>query len=467
MSATSNPNSIVRPPSALRRALWLCTADGLVATPLVTMSLPVNVFLAALLTKGLHLPKETIGFIAALPFACNFLQIFVSPLLGRWFRPKGITTTFALLHASSWAILAVLLSFLPTDDPAAAGRWLAIWFFFSSFAASLCGVAWNAWVQDWVPARLRGKYFSRRNRLLSFSTVAFLASTGWALEAGQYALWTFQAVIGVNTVLRFLSIRWIWQTPRTPTEAHAVPTGGFQTQLQIVRDEPSFLRFVLFGSVWAFAANLFGTFYYVFMFEIMQLSSLTVSFYTILGAAGGALSLPAWGLLLDRYGNKPVMALSLLAWQLPNFIWCLVTPEKHQLLPYLWFWGGMMGAGFVLGQFTLLLKLVPPRAKNLAIGVNLAVTSLVAAIAPVLGGAILTWALARWADNSLHVYHACFAALPLLSLAAAALLLRVHEPKASRFTSVVGAMRSVRTISGIFGLTFFVNYVFYRPRKRG
>lgn len=431
------------------------------------MSLPVNVFLAALLTKALHLPKESIGFIAALPFACNFLQIFISPLLGRWFRPKVVVTTFALLHAVSWTVLAGLLSIMPVEDPVASGRWLAIWFFISSFFASIAGVAWNGWVQDWVPARLRGKYFSRRNRLLSFSSLAFLVGTGWALEAGHYRLWVFQAIIAVNVVLRLLAIRWIWLTPRTPSEAKAVaPVGGFLEQLEIVREEPSFLRFVIFGSVWAFAANLFGTFFFVFMFEILQLSSLTVSFYTILGTIGGALSLPAWGLLLDRYGNKPVMAFSLLAWQLPNFAWCFVTLEEHALLPYIWLWGGMMGAGFILGQFTLMLKLVPPPAKNLAIGVNIAVTSLVAAIAPVIGGAVLTWGIEARPDDPTTVYHLCFAAVPVLSLLAAVLLLRVQEPKASRFTSVVGAMRSVRTLSGIFGMSFFVNYVFYRPRRR-
>lgn len=470
---TASPNTVrpippARPPSTLRTALRYCTADGLTATPLVTMSLPVNVFLAALFTRALHLPMETIGFIAALPFACNFLQIFITPLLAIWFRPKVITTAFALVHAATWVALLALLRILPTDDLVTTGRWLAIWFFASSFAQSLTGVTWNAWVQDWVPARLRGKYFSRRNRLLSLSSVTFLVLTGWALESGHYELWVFQAVIAVTVVLRLFSIRWIWLTPTTSGEARASPpVGSFFGQLDVVRESRSFLTFVAFGSVWAFAANLFGTFYYVFMFGELRISALEVGFYTVLGSAGGALSLPAWGLLLDRYGNKSVMAVSLIIWQLSNFVWCFLTPDRHAALPLLWFWGGITAAGFVLGQFTLLLKLVPPAAKNLAIGVNLAVTSLAAAIAPVLGGAILSWGIAQSPANSLGVYHLCFAVLPVISIVSVPLLLRIDEPQASRLTSVVGAMRNVRTLSGIFGLTFFVNYVFYRPRKRG
>ena len=47
----------------------------MVATPLVIMTLPVNVVLAALFTKTLALPNQTIGIITALPFVCNCLQV--------------------------------------------------------------------------------------------------------------------------------------------------------------------------------------------------------------------------------------------------------------------------------------------------------------------------------------------------------------------------------------------------------
>jgi len=464
-----NSSSVsVRHRSPLRQALRYCTLDGLGSTPLGTMSLPVNVFLAALFTRALHLPNEAIGFITALPYVCNFLQIFITPLLSRWFRAKVINVTFALLHAASWVGLLALLNFIPRDDPAAAGHWLAIWFFISSFSASLAGVTWNTWVQEWVPARLRGKYFARRNRLLSISSIGFLLITGWALESGAYEMWVFQVVIAVTVILRLLGIRWIWLTPRTSLEANAAaPLGGLVTQLDTVREAKSFLAFMAFGSVWAFAANIFGPFYFVFMFDELALSSLKVGIFTVLGTVGGAMSLPAWGMLLDRYGNKGVMATSLFLWQGSGYLWCVLTPGSPAwLLPAMWLWSGTVGAGFVLGMFTLMLKLVPPTAKALSIGVYVAVTSLAAAIAPIIGGELISWGLARWPQHALTVYHASFAVLPSLALASIIMLLRIKEPQASRLTSVVGAMRSVRTLSGIFGLTFFVNFVFYRPRRK-
>jgi hypothetical protein len=96
--------------------------------------------------------------------------------------------------------------------------------------------------------------------------------------------------------------------------------------------------------------------------------------------------------------------------------------------------------------------------------VNLATTSLVAAIAPITGGAVLTWALARWSDP-FAVHYVCFLLQPVLALLGSFLLLRVHEPQASSLTMVFGAMRNIRTLSGVLGLSFLVNYVFYRPQK--
>jgi MFS family permease len=252
----------------------------------------------------------------------------------------------------------------------------------------------------------------------------------------------------------------------TRIRKHAiVPERPLREQLTIVLESKSLLPFIAFGAVWAFAANCFGPFYHVFMFEQLQFDAFRVGLLATIAQLTGALALPAWGHLLDRYGNKSVMTFSLILWQVQNLVWCFLEPANRDLTYGMWVWGGATSAGFILGQFTLLLKLIPLEAKNLAIGVNLAVVSLVAAVAPIVGGTILTWALARWPADPLAVYHACFLAQPAIALAGGFLLLRVREPQASSLTMVFGAMRNIRTLSGVFGLGFLANYVFYRPQK--
>ena len=466
MNATVARSAAAQHKADLRRSLRITVAEGVMAMPLVTMSLPVNVFMTALVAKAYVLPKTTIGLISALPFIANFLQIFAAPFIARWRPPKFVTVTAAACHLATWVALGAILPWIPRSDPTTAGRVFIVWFLLSSLFSAIAGVSWNAWIQEWVPARLRGKYFGRRNGTLQISTLVFVLGAGWALAHWDYSIPVFQGVIALAALMRFFSLRWQSQTPSRPRQPSVVAALPFRAQLDVVLRARSLLVFVAFGAVWSFAANCFGPFYHVFMFEELDLSAFDVGVLFTLSQLGGALSLPAWGPLLDRYGNRAVMTVSLILWQVQNFLWCWITPANSELLYAMWLWGGITSAGFILGQFTILLRLLPVEAKNLAIGVNLAVTSLFAAVAPILGGEVLTWALARWSTDTFAVYHVCFALQPVLALAGCLLLLRVHEPQASSLTMVFGAMRNIRTLSGLLGLSFLTNYIFFKDSAK-
>ena len=446
--------------------LRYCTSEGIVAIPIVTMALPASMALSALITKGFPLTATAIGVMGSLPFVCNFLQIFVSPGLMRWRTPKTLTVTAATLHMVSWVVLGVVLPLIPRNDPREAARWILGWYFLSSCFGAIAGVTWSTWIEEWVPARLRGKFFGRRNQVLQLATVVFLIASGFVLSRWEYSVRAFQAVIFVSAFLRIFSLRLQWISP---TRHHRPPpeeNESFREQVAVLRGARSFLVFVAFGAVWSFATNWFGPFYTVFMFDRVGFSAWDVGVVTALSQIGGAFSLPAWGRLLDRYGNKPVMVFSLILWQLSMFMWCFVNPGNRVLLYGLWTWIGATSAGFVLGQFTIGLRLIPGGAKKLAIGFNLAVSSFVAAVAPVMGGFTLAHAPGSW-GGSLDVYHLCFLVQPVLALAGAFLLLRVREPDASAFSTVVGAMRNIRTLGGVLGLSFLVNQVFVdKPRDR-
>lgn len=470
--ALGNDDGVRQRSADLRVSLGYCMREALVAVPIVTMALPAGVFITALVTKACDLPKASIGLIAAMPSAANFFQVFLGAPLHHRFPSKHVAVSTALLQQGVWLALVPLLEFLPRHEPWRATAWLAAWFFVCSLLGAIAGVAWNSWIEDWIPLRLRGKFFGRRNRLAQVAMMAFLVSTGWLLGRWDYSLRIFEAIVVVAVGLRLFSLRWIWVSPAQVYRRGAPPqvAATVAEQIAVVRRSHSFLWFVAFGAVWSFATNCFGPFYQVFLFDQLRLSAFEVGLLATVASLGGALSLPAWGRLLDRYGSRPVMAFSLIAWQLQNFLWCFVGPQSRPLVYVLGAWGGLASvgaiasAGFVLGQFTILLRLVPLEAKGLAIGVNLAVTSLAAAVAPIVGGLVLARGLQSGADP-LAVYHACFLVQPVLGLAGCALLLRVHEPRASSLTMLIGAMRNVRTLSSVLGLSFLTNYIFFTPAE--
>jgi MFS family permease len=463
MNATPAHPTLAHQREVLRLGMRASVIEGVLATPLGTISLPVNLFATALVTKAFALSKPVIGAASSLPFACNFLQVFITPLITRRARARPTAIVAAALHTACWLWLAWVLPGLPTDNPLATGRILLAWIFVTSLFNAVLSVVWNGWMHGLVPSRLRGRYFSQRNRFTQGATLVFVLVLGAVLSWGGYSAVTFQAVIWSACGCRVASLWYFWRMPDArPAERKQRAPRPLREQFAIVRRSRSLLLFIAFGAVWSFASNCFGPFYHVFMFEQLGFSGFQVGLLATLTAFGGIVSLPVWGGLLDRYGNKACMAVALALWQVQNFLWCIITPSNSALLYGMWFWGGALSAGFILGQFTILLKLIPGEARSLAIGLNLAVTSAVAAISPLLGGEILARLLAL-GYAPLDVYHFVFLVQPAAGLLGCILLLRIEEPASSPLASVVGAMRNIRTLSGVLGLSFFVNYLFVRP----
>lgn len=434
--------------------------------PIVYMTLPGNFIVAMLLTQTFPLGETMFGVIVSLPAWCNVLQILIVPAMMRIWSQKQTTVAFSWLHLCVWIAMAIALPYIPLDDMTAAGRWFLLLFGLSALLQAIVGVSWTSWVQEWVPGRLRGKYFGRRNRLLQLSTVMFLLIAGEALTRLKVfsPVLGIQFVIGLSVVLRACSIlaqHRILATTETKPHEGRVNLGA---QLRLIASNKPLLWLFAFGAAFGFTANLFGPFFNVFMYDGLHMTVADVSMLVVITNVTGAIAMPAWGQFLHRYGCRPAMMIALFAWMAPGFFWALLTPENTWILKLLFASGGIFSAGFVLGQFNILLKLVPPEAKTAAISLNVAVTSIAAAIAPILGGFALDQA---WAAGyaRLPVYHAMSIVHHALVILGGFVLLRVVEPKSAPLSQAIGAMRSYRQVVALFGMSFLVNYVFTKNKR--
>ncbi|HTJ77619.1 MAG TPA: MFS transporter [Rariglobus sp.] len=453
------------PASSLRRNLRLCTYDGLAATPIVYLVQPGNFIIAALLVERFHLPPDLYGLIVSLPFWANFAQAFLMPFINTRLSPKGVSVTSSALQALCWVVLTLMISFLPVDRPGESGPWFLAIFAVSAIITSLTGVSWISWVQEWIPVRLRGKYFGRRNRLLQTAQVISLISASLLISHLTGSVRAFQWLLIGTILLRVASVLFQQGIKASTTEVSQIEAKtSSSAQLRALIHTPAFLWLVAYGAGWGFATSCFGPFYPLFMYNSLGFSVQHVGILIVLASLGGALSSPAWGVLADRFGNKPVMLFCMIIWQLENLLWCIITPGNAWLLYGMWIFGGIVNAGFALSLFNIQLKVIPPKAKTVAISVNLAVTSLVTAVAPIIGGVVLRHMLTG--SNALAVYHSVFLVMPILALLSCFMLVKVHEPSASPLSSVVGAMRNIRTLSGLFGASFLVDYIFVKSSDK-
>jgi len=446
-----------------RRNLIIGTGEGILAMPWAFLSLPGNFILAALLTQFYGLDKTSYGIIVSLPAWSNAGQIVFLPWLARYLTTKDLALAMGWLNIGLWTMLAAVLGYLPTDDAPGVARLFIVFFVITSLSGSLVGVGWTSWVRVWVPARVRGEYFGRRNRWLNLSTVVFLLFALGLFAGQEHELWPYQLLIVLAVVLRYGGL--IWQHGiRTQAEHLDVVGTGWWSHLQACLATPGLLRFILFSAWVSFWLGFVGPFVPVFSFEELGLQPGGFTILVIIATVAGIFAWPFWGRQVDRRGCLPVLMAGLAAWELQNYLWVILHPGNTWLLYPMWAFGGFFSTAYFAASFNLLLKLVPPEAKLAGVSLHLAVTSLAAAAAPIAAGLLLTHFLA--AGAGITVYRAGFALKSTAVLSGLLMLRGMREPQRSNQTSLPGAFRTLRQLLAAQSAIFLDSWITRRAKNR-
>ena len=445
------PRAIVR--RSLRGAVW----EGILAMPIVYLNLPGNYVLATLLASTLGLGPMAYGALVSIPFWCNFAQLFISPVLAHHWSARKIFLTTAWINNSAWVLVAGVLWWIHRHQPDDPVVLVGAALFLGCMGMAVSGVAWTSWVQSWVPQQIRGVYFAKRNRITQISNLSFLILAAAVLHFVGPTLPVFCLLILGACAARVVSLLVGHATPAaSDPPAHGSP---LRAQIGVLKADRVFLWFVATGALWGFTANFVNPFYPVYLLKQLERSAGAVGVYYVLAMLLGALAFPAWGRLINRHGSRPVLLCAVALWGAINTLWFFVSPDTPYLPFALGALAGAANAGVVLGQFNLVLKLVPTRAKALAIGFNTAVTSFVTAVAPLAGGKVIAWCLAQgW--NPADVYHVFFLSQPVLAVGTWLVVRKLQEPDTAPLDRVVGAMRNARTLGAVLGLGFLFTYLF-------
>jgi len=176
--------------------------------------------------------------------------------------------------------------------------------------------------------------------------------------------------------------------------------------------------------------------------------------------------MPLWGRWVDRYGCTRMIAISLLPWWSTGYVWAFLTPSTAWILYVMFLVGGALSGGFLIGVFNLLYKVLPQGRTTAGISLNMAFSSVAAAVAPVMVGAALAVLQHKVVDYQL-VYRGLFVISTTMVLLSLFALRRVPETIGrvpERFR--LGAMRSIRANMMAVGLAFVNNTNLMRWRKR-
>ena len=419
------------PAAELRRALWLIFVAWIFGAGF--LSITAGASLTSFLTKYLQTDDFTYGLIMAAGPAAVLFFFLGSYVNERSGRIKRNFLIFVTLHRLLWLGVAAI-PLLLTDWPLPARAAVAgAIIFLSAAAANFGGAGWITWMADIVPRRMAGAFFGNRASAGMVSMVLTTVGVAFLLDRFPGAGWIYAVVFGAAAalgtvdILIFIKVR---EVPR-PVEA----------QLPTLRDilvtpwrNEVFRGFALYTCAVWIAYMIAAPFMWRFSFEPaargglgMSLSQANLVLF-IIPTLAMALASPLWGRAVDRFGPKPVLAVSSLGAILFPAPWIIMHGELVWLLYVMTVLGGFSWPGIDQAVQYMQVKGFPDARRTAYCASYQVVFGLACVVGTTLGGLLArfwevhaAWlaGLPSWVSH----YHPVFAISLLLRLLAFLFLL--------------------------------------------
>ncbi len=337
-----------------------------------------------------------IGVVSALPSLLGILQI-PGAIWGRGFKSyKRYITPGGFL----WRFLYVPFIFLPLLplDPSVRLTILVLCIGLASASVLTIQPIYSELLTEMIPENSRGWFFGRRNALVTAvgATVGILGGLlldryrkldqeplGLSVIFGcgiAFAAISFVAYLRMGDLRRPNPIR---QSLNKSLAAIGTPFADREFRRVLI-----FLAMFFVGQ--AFAGGLFSA----YALESLKLSFTIIQMTGVMNAVGIVLAAAFWGFISDKYGNKPTLILAGLGIATNPIAWLLTIPGNDARNIPILLGGhvimGFFGAGVGICQFNLLLVSAKPEDRANYIGAGLALQSVCAGLAPMIGASLMT-----------------------------------------------------------------------------
>ncbi|RMH03716.1 MAG: MFS transporter [Nitrospirae bacterium] len=360
----------------------------------VWSSLCGGIFLTGFALQVLRADAQSIGLLAALPTIANLVQLLGSYLVEATGDRKRLCVACVLIQRVLWLLIILLpLEIFPHRH----SDW-KIWLLvlvvgLSSLCGSLAGVAWVAWMSDFVPERIRGAYFGKRNMIASAAALVATLAGGqllahWESWFGSTNPYGFVILFSIGLLAGVAAIPFLFRVPDFPLAGSHRTGLELQLFLRPFRD-PHFLRLLLFITVTTFSLQLAAPFYGVYLIEVLKVDFGTITLLGALATGATLIMMKIWGPICDRQGNKPIIVVSGMVLMLVPLLWIGAVPGGPVwpvLLAHIL--TGAASAGLSLSQFNIQIKLSPQAGRSVYLAVIASISGIVGGVAPVVGGTL-------------------------------------------------------------------------------
>jgi len=429
------------------RSLRIANADGAFATAFGTLVGGNFIIGFIKLVQPGAASDIWIGVLSALPSMLGVLQL-PGAIWGRGFPGYK---HYVAVGGGLWRFLYLPLCILPLLAISGQAKLTILMACVCVASASvlLINPIYNEWLAEMIPENSRGWFFGRRNAILNAVGAVVGICAGLALDRFTK---TGNEAIGLSVLFG------------TGSLFAAISYGFFLSMRDLKRLEPlqqnlkqsliaiqapfadlNFRRVLTFLGIFFVGQAFSGGFFTAYALESLKLTFTELQFLGVMQAIWIVVSSSFWGFVADKYGNKPTLIIGGIGIASNLIPWLATMPGSevrnmailipgHLIMGFFW---GAVG----VSQFNLLLATAKPEDRANYIGAGMALQSLFAGVAPLLGTALMSSLRAEF--NPLVAYKGLFAATMLLRIVAVGFIAPVREEGSSRVGRTLRDLRAV------------------------
>ncbi len=391
---------------------------------------------------ALHLGANDfeIGLLGAIPFLAQVVQLASAYLVDITGKRKNITVRSLIIARQAWWILLPL--------PFIKGDWrlgLLLGIVIVSNIATMMGTAaWMSWLADLVPDRIRGRFFGVRSGIIAIATITSTLVGGVILDhfkgrnlEGQ----GYTIIIGIGCIFGLIGILQMKKLPDKPLPKKKT-TLGWAFILEPLKNK-SYQMLIRVFFVWNFACGISAAFFAAHMLTNLKMSFTQISLYACVSSIAAVLLNKPWGIMVDRFGSKPIIVFCALGISMVPLIWWIPRPGHLWILLFEAIYSGALWTGFNLAAFNIPIANSPRESRTSYLAVFSVISGLGFFIASIMGGALAqNWRNIHWTLGPQTVvnYHLLFTISSLLRLLAAFMALGFHEPKEKDLPTMIQYM---------------------------
>jgi len=336
--------------------------------------LDLNTVFPALVTTLVD-SKTVFGLLYSIMLGVPFVfNIFFGHFLQDKPRKKPYLIFAIYLRALSFLGMAAFTFFFAESHPRFVLLSLFGWIFLFSFSGGFAGLAYADIIGKLAPKGTRGRLYASKQFA---SSLAMLL--GGVLVAGLLGLSSlpypknYALILAIGALGLFIAAKAFWfiqEEPGTPEEIQKEKLWSFMKQVpDIVRNDKSFLRFILAANLASFSLMLLP-FYMIFAQDSFQIGQEYVGRFLVFQIFGAIVSNLFWGYLSHKRGSREVVRSCILIGGAIPVVALLLRPMGPDVFSLVFFLVGFVMSGRKVGFEPYLLDLAPEERRTVYVGIN-------------------------------------------------------------------------------------------------